>query len=96
MTSGENKNWSHVMEIDMNIEFGEQPLDDIAAQMLDGLGVPCTDANHMYIFLKLTEVVEYVTKLSAEIATRKAIEHTNFSPEAKEAILRGFLNGSDT
>ena len=58
------------IEMDMDTKFGEQSLDDIAAQILDGLGVPCTDANHLYLFMKLSDVVEYVTELSAEIAAK--------------------------
>ena len=73
------------MEIEMDTKFGEQSLDDIAAQILDGLGVPCTDANHLYLFMKLSDVVEYVTELSAEIAAKSVVNLSLLSDGEKKA-----------
>ena len=62
------------MEIEMDTAFGDKSMDDITEEILIGMGVPCTDANFQYLFMKLCDIVEYVTELSAEMAVKTVLE----------------------
>ncbi len=64
---------------ELDTEYGEDSMETIAENILIGLGCN-TEANHEYLFLRLEELVSYVTELCAEKAVKMGLgKKTTFS-----------------
>jgi hypothetical protein len=59
--------------METNTEYGEDSIETISQDILIGLGCN-TEANHDYLYLRLVELVSYVTELAAEKAADRVLE----------------------
>ncbi len=71
---------------ELDTEYGEDSIDTIAENILVGLGCN-TEANHEYLFLRLEELVSYVTELCAEKAVKIQLAKKTTSSNVPEGTI---------